>query len=222
MIRRTYYTVLGIPRDESLPGIRAAYRDRARRLHPDVAGAGSTPAFREVTEAFEVLSDPERRLAYDGTLDEEAGGLARGRTVVARTPLRREPITVIGEPDGIRPSFEALRDRFERNFTGVAVPKSERAEALALQVVLTPAEARRGCLVPILVPAHQRCPHCAGDGFVWGRACSTCGATGWLAGQRPVVVHVPALTPSGTVFEVGLEPLGIRNLRLCLHVFVSP
>jgi DnaJ-class molecular chaperone len=130
MIRRSYYTVLGVPRDESPLGIRAAYRDRARRLHPDVAGAGSAPAFREVTEAFEVLSDPERRLAYDGMLDEEAGVPARGRTAIARTPLRREPITIIGEPDGVRPSFEALRDRFERNFTGVAVPKSERAEAL--------------------------------------------------------------------------------------------
>jgi DnaJ-class molecular chaperone len=58
---RTYYMILGVPRTESPGGIRSAYRDLARKLHPDVAGEQATRAFQEVTEAYDVLSDPRRR-----------------------------------------------------------------------------------------------------------------------------------------------------------------
>ena len=55
-----YYALLGVPRDASADDIKRAYRKLARELHPDVnSDAGSQERFKEVTAAYEVLSDPE-------------------------------------------------------------------------------------------------------------------------------------------------------------------
>ncbi len=68
MAMKNYYAILGVSRDETLSGIRAAYRDAVRRTHPDHAGAESTPAFQAVVEAHSVLSDPDRRREYNESL----------------------------------------------------------------------------------------------------------------------------------------------------------
>jgi curved DNA-binding protein len=61
-----YYETLGVPRDASQEDIRAAHRRLARRYHPDVSNeAGAEDRFKEVSEAYEVLRDPEKRERYD-------------------------------------------------------------------------------------------------------------------------------------------------------------
>ena len=63
---RDYYDVLGVPRDASNEDIRRAYRRLAREYHPDVnKEAGAEDRFKEVSEAYEVLRDPEKRERYD-------------------------------------------------------------------------------------------------------------------------------------------------------------
>ena len=63
---RDYYEVLGIPRDASAEDIRAAYRKLARQHHPDVnKEPGAEDRFKEISEAYEVLRDPEKRERYD-------------------------------------------------------------------------------------------------------------------------------------------------------------
>jgi DnaJ-class molecular chaperone len=68
MAGKNYYMILGVARSESAAGIRTRHRDLARQLHPDVAGAQSTSAFREITEAYEVLADPAARRRYNEEL----------------------------------------------------------------------------------------------------------------------------------------------------------
>jgi molecular chaperone DnaJ len=221
MERKTYYMILGVSSTESSRGIRAAYRDLAKKLHPDVAGEQATRAFREITEAYDVLSDPQRRRDYnDGlerTSEAEVGPVRR----VPAEPLVRDPVTLIGNPDGILPSFDAMYERFIRNFTGIRVPKSERLEGLNFEVLLTPEEASRGCVVPVRIPVFSRCPECRGSGRDWVFPCAYCREQGMIENEEVLRFRIPAMVPSGSIYEIPLRGLGIHNFYLRLHVFVE-
>ena len=79
----TLYERLGVARDVDGIALRTAYRQRARLLHPDLAGAGADPAaMAELNEAWHVLSDPERRRAYDASLPRRAGATATAAPAV--------------------------------------------------------------------------------------------------------------------------------------------
>jgi curved DNA-binding protein CbpA len=138
MASRDYYVILGVPRTEDPSGIRAAFRRRVKAHHPDRAGPEGAPLFRETVEAYRVLSDPEARRRYDDRLRRSEGrspGVERARVHRARPePLVPEPVSVFGEPDEIRPSYEALHHRFRSNFEDVLSPKSEHPEPLHFQV----------------------------------------------------------------------------------------
>ena len=234
--KRSYYAILGVPRSESAGGIRAAYRDLARRYHPDHADTADPKEFRRVRQAYEVLSDPERRKAYNGSLDGEMARNApiaepRSRSRSAPEPLVRErrsaepltpePMSLFRDFQTLRPSFGALWDRFQRNFTGVGVPKAERLEALNVEVVLTPEQAVYGVDVPLGVPVFSTCPACGGSGRQWSFPCLDCGQEGYVEGEAVVSIDVPAGVRSGTVFEIPMTGLGIDNLFLRLHVVVA-
>ena len=66
MTQRDYYDILGIPRNASIEDIKAAFRKLARQYHPDVSKEpDAEEKFKEVNEAYGVLSDPEKRARYD-------------------------------------------------------------------------------------------------------------------------------------------------------------
>ena|SRR5947209_11456939 len=102
-----FYAVLGIPADADDVTIRRAYRILARRYHPDSGASSSAEKFRQVTEAYEVLSAPSRRNLYD---------LAHTGTTAAA--VRVEPITaryVPGRSFDVR-SFDLFTALFDELF----------------------------------------------------------------------------------------------------------
>jgi curved DNA-binding protein CbpA len=64
-----YYLVLGVPQDADADTIRRAFRALARRYHPDAGQGSSAERFRQIATAYETLTDPIRRQAYDRTLE---------------------------------------------------------------------------------------------------------------------------------------------------------
>src|SRR5712692_9929746 len=60
-----YYAILGVPLDADSETIKRAYRQLARRYHPDLAGPGGAVQMKRINRAYDVLSDPEKRLNYD-------------------------------------------------------------------------------------------------------------------------------------------------------------
>jgi len=194
MPAKNYYVVLGVSRDESPAGIRTAYHELARRMHPDITGPADTSRFQEINEAYEVLSDPGRRRAHD----RDFGELERGTVVPVRHqppsgPIAPEPISLFGQPEQTKPSFDAFRERYLRNFSGWNVPKAERVESLTLDVALSPAEAFCGCTIPVGVPVFGACPECGGTGQVFLFRCLECAGSGLLEEQR--TLHVPRAAP---------------------------
>ena len=78
-----YYAILGVPIDADSDTLKRAYRQLARRYHPDLAGPDGAVQMKRINRAYDVLSDPEKRLNYDtiigGVIDLRKGGLSRPR-----------------------------------------------------------------------------------------------------------------------------------------------
>lgn len=224
---KNYYLVLGVSRTESTAGIRSRYRDLARALHPDVAGAHSTEAFQDVTEAYQILADPAARRRHNDELARTADASPVAQVAHFPTasrwdaPWRREPLSILEAPyEAVRPSLDALMQSLFRNFTGIGVPKSERPEALTFEVILTPEEAARGGAVSLVVPGLEWCRECDG-GRVWLFACTSCGGQGVSVREHTVRVGIPPMVLQGTVLEVPLRAIGIQNLYVRLVVRID-
>ena len=88
-----YYVVLGIAEDADRETIRSAFRAMVRRYHPDARAGASSDAFLRVVEAYETLSDPARRRAYDQTLHpHEVGSPQKRKRFVEPLGNRLEPL----------------------------------------------------------------------------------------------------------------------------------
>jgi DnaJ-class molecular chaperone len=238
---RDYYVVLGVARTEGAPGLRTAYHDRARAFHQGRGDEQEQQRFRAVSEAYEALSDPRLRRVYDDGL---RAGEARqerqaretfgpGAGALAPEPLLPVPVGVPPPPSpwtiallddvdaaSVSPSFEGLRERLLRNFTGQGVPKSEHLEALNMEVLLTPEQATQGLALRVRVPTVHTCPTCRGSGLDWGLPCGRCEQSGLVEEDELVPVDLAAPARPG-IREVPLEPLGIRNVRLRFHVTLT-
>ena len=210
MPTRDYYLVLGVPRTESPRAIRAAFRERAKQIHPDHIG-GDEAAFRELLEAYECLADPARRRTYD----------ADGVPVRSAEPLVNEPVSVFGDVESVRPSFDELFSRWSRNFTGIDVPKAERVQALDFELILTPEEAERGGVLPLVLPRLAPCRRCGGTGEEWLFHCQHCAGTGVVEARHMMQVMVPAGVRPGSVLQTPLVRFGVDNLYLRLRVRVG-
>jgi DnaJ-class molecular chaperone len=221
MFRKDYYLILGIPRGESAAGIHAAYRDLAKQHHPDVAGTTSAGRFREITEAYKVLSDPARRRRHDEDLAESERPPSTGALHRPTELIVAQPPSFFDRPESIRPSFDELFERYIRNFTGIGVPKAEREEGLNIEVVLTPEEASRGGVLPVTVPVFHECPVCQGTGEDWPFPCLQCHAQGLIELRETIRIKIPPGIRPATVFELPLRGFGIHNFYLRVHLSIG-
>jgi DnaJ-class molecular chaperone len=83
-VSNDYYEVLGVDRAESPQGIHTAYRKLAKQCHPDLVGGHSKEKFQGIQEAYETLSDPDKRKNYDASIDK---GGHRGKSGIEPEPL---------------------------------------------------------------------------------------------------------------------------------------
>ena len=93
---RDYYDVLGVPRTATADDIKRAYRQLARKHHPDLQPAAergqAAERFKEINEAYEVLSDPEKRAKYDALGADWKSGMDFTPPPGAARPRRRSPL----------------------------------------------------------------------------------------------------------------------------------
>jgi molecular chaperone DnaJ len=173
---RDPYEVLGLARDASEQEVKKSFRRLARELHPDVNAHDpqAEEKFKEAAEAYEILSDPQRRATYDRYGHE---GLRSG---------------------GYAPNFDAfgsIGDLFDAFFGGSS-PFGGRSAgsaqggdvAVALEIDLR--QAARGTNEEIAYEAVDRCEHCHGNGAEPGTPIETCARCGG-AGQLQVVTRTP-------------------------------
>jgi hypothetical protein len=186
-----FYAILGLAPDAGIDDIRHAYRQLAMRWHPDRAGPDATFIFQRLSAAYQVLTDPVARAAYDRERDVGSGP---GEPA---PPARRAPGVLIRR---LSSPIAVL----------LACGIAERAADGAIVLHLEPEEAAVGGMVTIAMPVAIRCPSCATG------PCARCGATraveelfaAWLA-IRPGIVDGTMLSPSAQLPGV-LRPVVFR------------
>jgi len=195
---RDYYDVLGVSPGAGADEIKRAYRQLARRYHPDISGDDRGTAFLEVTRAYEVLRDRGRRRSYDARL------------------------TSHGRPDWLAdevaidfPSISSVLDRMRDSFFAGA-----HGVSLSAEVVLTPQEAFWGALVPLDVPLRRTCPRCGGRGEVWTEWCGACGGVGEVAAVQELRLRVPAGVREGTRFRFSVAPTGAPQTSVEVRITI--
>ncbi len=200
--QRDYYEVLGIGRNAAPDDIKKAFRRLARQYHPDLH-TGSRKAemekkFKEVNEAYEVLSDPDRRQKYDrfGHQWEQAEAYERARQQRGGPgPGWQEDSQAGGGPD--------FSDIFESFFGGDRRTRAaERGEDLITTVRLGLRDVLSGMTQRIQLTEPTPCPGCQGTGRVNHRPCPECGGAGRKSETRTIDVKIPAGIQDGKRIRV--------------------
>jgi molecular chaperone DnaJ len=201
---RDYYDVLGVSADAGADEIKRAYRQLARRYHPDISGDDRAAPFLELARAYEVLRDPERRRKYDA-------GLLGARSV-------RTDAADAWFADEIAidfPSVSSVLDRMRDAFFTAELPVTRSA-----QLLLTPREAFDGITVPLDVPLRRTCTRCGGRGEVWADWCVTCAGLGEVSVSQALRVQVPAGVRDGTRFRFSVTPPGAPPTVIELRIHI--
>jgi molecular chaperone DnaJ len=190
-VRRDYYQVLGVPPDADAKAIRNAFRQLARRYHPDVsADPDAERRFREIAEAYGVLSDPDKRARYD----------ERGFAGVAGVSTE-DLWGGIDFADIFGPGGALFGGLFERLF-GSPGQGRPQGEDLRVDLVISLDRVLTGGEEPVTIRRPGRCPQCAGSGARPGTAphrCPDCGGSGQRVTARrggSVIVRQVTVCPA--------------------------
>jgi molecular chaperone DnaJ len=181
MTQRDYYEVLGVPKNASSDDLKQAFRRLARQYHPDVnKEADAEERFKEINEAYAILSDPEKRSAYDRF--GHAGVKGAG-----------------GAPDFTTVDFSDFADIFGDLFGFGSFGRSSRRSRnsprrgadLQYRLDLTFEEAVFGVEKEIEITRDEMCGTCNGTGAEPGTSpqrCSTCNGTGEVRQVRQTIL----------------------------------
>ncbi len=203
MRKPDFYLILGVSRDADQETIKKKYRKLAKKYHPDKGHSSDEEKFKQVNEAYEVLSDEAKRAAYDRELDE-------GVTVTVERGSGDFWNQVFGTG-----SF--LQDFWRAPFAGF---ESDNYD-LAFEVILDSAGAQPGESFKLTFPAKRVCPTCRGSGWTGGGVCPVCWGRGYLMENQEIEVEVPPAVTDGYVQVVSFaDELG-NDYRLKIVYYIE-
>ncbi|HEX9413825.1 MAG TPA: J domain-containing protein [Ktedonobacterales bacterium] len=220
---KDYYKILGVSKSASADDIKKAYRKLARKYHPDVnpGDKSAESRFKEINEAYEVLSDPEKRHKYDtlGPNWQEQfgfGGAPAGRTRTYRASPRSGEGGIpydFEDPTGFSDFFEALFGRrgAAAGSTGTGQRTTtqdvfrQTGENIEQPIEISLAEAYSGTTKTFVLQVPEVCATCGGTGTVGNRICPTCGGVGTVMRTKRIEVKIPAGVDTGSRIRVAGE-----------------
>src|SRR5271168_5631019 len=189
--KQDYYELLGVARNAAVKDIRAAYRKLARKYHPDLnpGDKSAEEKFKQIQEAYDVLSDPKKRQMYD-QFGFNAPGPGGGTPQGAGYGGSPEDVHFDfggfdfggGGAEGNNASFRDLFSQFFRGANAAQATSQEREPGtdLEYQIDITFAEAMRGTVKKLSYTRLDVCTACHGTGVAPGdeKVCPSCGGSG--------------------------------------------
>jgi len=235
---KDYYQTLGVSKSANAKEIKAAYRKLARQWHPDVNPTKKKEAeekFKEISEAYEVLSDPEKRKTYD-TLGPDWQQRARDAAGAPGYPYQYQtpPGGVhfdfgdVGD-GGFSEFFQTFFGNIGRATTGAGSARGRRAARGAdaeSTIELTLRDAYSGGKRTVTLQTHGTCPRCHGTGNEKGKLCPQCHGAGIVISTKTLEVTIPAGVRDGQRIRLAGQgepgPGGGPNGDLYLVVHIAP
>ena len=226
-----YYATLGVARKATDQDIRRAYRRLARTCHPDLHpnDPAAEARFKQISEAYEVLSDPQKRQKYDRF---GANWQHADRFAYAGQPMNgpRRSAGAASTADDFFSRDSLFGSLFRSNTRRTTRPRTGpvRGEDIDRPVRVTFEEAYTGAVRTLQFEGVEGCPDCQGTGEVRYRRCTRCGGTGTLVRPRKLEVRIPPGVQTGSRIRVAGEGRpgsngGIRgDLYLALTVETDP
>ena len=214
--KKDFYRVLDIDHAASPSEIKKAYRAAAKKFHPDVSSKNDRK-FKQVQEAYETLSDPQKRVAYD---KEDSPGIVPPPK--PQTPFQPDAFSfefndfIPGIFDRVGWPFPELNDfwfDFDPDLFGAA---GENHQEQFVEIILTPDEARAGGELSFGVPVWSTCNRCRGSGRSQGLICGRCRGEGTERSEKKVTVTVPSGARDGTRARVPVGTGGRFKMTLCV------
>jgi curved DNA-binding protein len=204
---KDYYEVLGVKRDASEAQIRQAYRKLARKFHPDVNPGDKVAEdrFKELNEANEVLSDPEKRKRYDQLgANWKDGADFTPPPGWGRVNVEFDDLGSMFGGGGFSDFFETLFGgaRGAGQATRQERARSARGQDAEAEMEISLQDAHRGGRHRITLQTTRPCPTCGGTGTSAGAVCSTCGGSGHVLSPKTIDVNIPPAAREGSVIKV--------------------
>lgn len=203
---RDYYEILGVPRDADAKKIKAAYRKLARQWHPDLhSGKDKEPAeekFKEINEAYEVLSDAEKRSKYDRLGSNWKSGDQFDPGDMGSTYYYSgdfDPAEFQGFSDFFASIFGNKPGGRRRSGFYEGPLKGQDVES---EIELTLEEAFHGGVKSLRLSTGSICSECHGRGISRQSVCARCGGTGSTSVQRNIEVRIPAGATEGSTIRL--------------------
>lgn len=201
MSKRDYYEVLDVAKSATVDDIKKSFRSKARKLHPDNKDSGDEKAFKELAEAYEVLTDPQKRELYDKYGHDGINGSSPGFD-----NFNFQDLAGFGFEDIIE-AF--LGGNFRQGFGRRGGP--EQGSHLKYNLEIEFLEAIFGTTKKVLIDRLEDCPKCEGSGAAAGSkpiTCSGCNGMGqvqqvvnsWF-GQSVQIIACPQCHGNGTIIE---------------------
>ncbi|MBV8721372.1 MAG: J domain-containing protein [Candidatus Eremiobacteraeota bacterium] len=198
---KDYYTILGVPKNAAEKDIKSAYRKLARKWHPDANPSNQHEAeekFKEISEAYEVLGDPEKRKKYDmlGPNWQEAARQAeqqrRYRSSGQEFEFDFGPGGAgAGGPSGFSDFFDMFFSGIGRRQTTQTTGFPQRGQDLETTIELGLRDVYDGGKKAVSLQVEDICTKCRGTGTEAGRLCVQCHGTGHLLVTKKFEVSIP-------------------------------
>lgn len=210
-----YYEVLGVPRDADAKAIKSAYRKLALKWHPDRhqgdAAVKAEARFKQISEAYEVLSDTEKRARYDRFGENWKHGQEFAPGTGEKTMSPEEFQSAFGGGGGFSDFFQQIFGQQVRNDFGNKGPAPHgryqfRGADVSAELALPISDALAGGKRRFEVPGSASCPSCGGTGSLNGHVCPSCGGVGAIHRTKAVDLTLPTAPRDGQ--RLRLDGLG--------------